>query len=518
MNDIPKHPKFEDLNPANCREVSMKIHWPEFWSYLRDHYEGLPFAQKIYLFYHNLPEPPKCRCGKPTEFLGYRRGYREFCSYSCMNGCKDIQDRKKETSLKNWGTTNPMQSKEVRDRLQATNQERYGVDNTFQSKELMNKAKATCKERYGTEYANQSEVVKQKILNSKRAGIMDKIPGIINIEPGDGFDIYTIQCSDGACNKCSEKCFKIRSGTLYDRKRLGVDLCTTRYPVGAHIKNTSLERFVKNILDEYSIGYEENNRTILSGKELDIYIPSRKVAIECNGVYWHSMYDSKYHYEKWKVCQHHGIQLLSIWEDWITNKPAVVRSIILSKLGVYEHRIGARRCKVVEVPSSVTRKFLDNNHIQGFCNSTIRYGLEYGGELVALMCFKKGSNPSAKKTCTWDLIRFCSKTCTSITAGAQRLLSHFRQEHPGSIVSYASHDISNGDLYEKLGFRYDGEIQTTYWYVHNQSHERFHRSSFMKKDLVRKGYDPSLTEEQIMMQTDYLRIYDSGMSRYVLDD
>ena len=511
------YPKFEDLNPANCREVSMKIHWPGFWSYLHDHYGGIPFAQKIYLFYHNLPEPPKCRCGKPTEFLGYKRGYREFCSYSCMNGCKDIQERKKATSLKNWGTTNPMQSKEVRDRLQATNQERYGVDNTFQSKELMNKAKVTCKERYGTEYANQSEEVKQKILNSKRAGIMDKIPGIINIEPGDGFDIYTIQCSDETCNKCSEKCFKIRSGTLYDRKRLGVDLCTTRYPVGAHIKNTSLEKFVQDILDEHNIEYETNNRTILSGKELDIYIPSKNLAIECNGVYWHSMYDSKYHYEKWKACKQNGIQLLSIWEDWITNKPEIVKSLILSKLGIYKETIGTSKCKVKKVDSVSARKFLNENHIQGFCNSTYKYGLYYKDELVAIMLFSKENNASSKERTGWTLQRFCNRLNTSIIMGATRLLTHFCKEHPdGDIISFASHDISNGHLYEVLGFEYAGEIQTCYWYVHNQSHERFHRSSFMKKDLVRKGYDPSLTEEQIMMQTDYLRIYDSGQSKYIL--
>ena len=40
----------------------------------------------------------------------------------------------------------------------------------------------------------------------------------------------------------------------------------------------------------------------------------------------------------------------------------------------------------------------------------------------------------------------------------------------------------------------------------------------MKKDLVRKGYDPSLTEEQIMQQTDYLRIFDSGQTKYVLQN
>lgn len=514
------YPKFEELNPANCREVSIKIHYPEFYDYLKERYKGkqLTFAEMIYLFYHNMDNPPVCRiCGGKTKFIGYTKGYREFCSYKCMNSCKDIQERKKATSLKNFGTTNPMQSEEVRKRLADTNIQRYGVENAFQSKELMKRSKQTCLEKYGTEYANQSEVVKDKIKTSKQKWVMDKYKDIISIEPGDGVDIYTIKCQDPTCNKCTEKCFKIGSNTLYDRTRLHADICTTRYPVGAHIKNTSLEKFIQDLLDEHNIKYETSNRKILTGKELDIYIPSSKIAIECNGVYWHSMYDSKYHYDKWKMCKDKGIQLLSIWEDWITNKPEIVKSVILSKLGIYKETIGASKCKVGKVNPGDARKFLNENHIQGFCNSTYKYGLYYKDELVAIMLFSKENNASAKNQTGWSLQRFCNKLNTHVVGGAERLLTHFCQDHPtGDIISFASHDISNGHLYEKLGFEYVNEMQACYWYVHNQTHQRFHRSSFMKKDLVRKGYDPSLTEEQIMMQTDYLRIYDSGQSKYIL--
>ena len=49
--------------------------------------------------------------------------------------------------------------------------------------------------------------------------------------------------------------------------------------------------------------YESNNRSILNGKELDIYIPSKNIAIECNGVYWHSLKPTNFHYNKWKNCK-----------------------------------------------------------------------------------------------------------------------------------------------------------------------------------------------------------------------
>ena len=251
----------------------------------------------MYLFYHNLSQPSKCVvCGGKTKFIGYTKGYREFCSYGCMNKCKDIQERKKLTSLKNYGTTCPMKCDEVKQKVKDTCIDRYGVENAFQSKELMSRSKQTCMKKYGTEYANQSNDVKRKISEAKRQRILNHNDNIIKIIPGDPVDTYVMKCMDPTCVKCESKCFNITSNVLYDRLRLHADICTTRYPVGSHIKNTNLEVFIQQILNEHHIEYETNNRTVLSGKELDIYIPSKKKAIECNGVYWHSMYDSKYNY------------------------------------------------------------------------------------------------------------------------------------------------------------------------------------------------------------------------------
>lgn len=510
-------PQMEDLNDSNCRESSIRIHYPEFYDYLLNRYPDLKFTEKLYLFYHNEDKPHVCKvCGCKTKFLSYGRGYQEFCSQKCMNSCPDIQERKKQTCLKNYGVENPMDSEEVKSKLVNTCMERYGVENPFQSNKIMKKARQTCKEKYGTEYALQSEESKNKLKQTKKQKALEKYNNIISVSYDDNNYIYTMSCMDQNCDKCRSKTFEIPSNILYDRNRMGADICTNRSPIGAHIKDTKLERFVQDILKEHNIEYLTNNRKILKRKELDIYIPKKNIAIECNGVYWHSMVDSVYHYNKWKECKDNNIQLISIWEDWITNKSSIVKSIILSKLGIYDERIGASKCKFSEVSSQDARKFLDENHIQGFCSSTIRYGLFYKDELVALMCFKKSHNPSSKNNIGWELLRFCTKINTQIVGGAERLLSHFRENHQEPIISFASHDISNGGLYEKLGFQYVSEVKSCYWYVHNQTHKRFHRSSFTKKELVNKGYNPNLTEEQIMMSSDYFRIYDSGQSKYIL--
>lgn len=63
---------------------------------------------------------------------------------------------------------------------------------------------------------------------------------------------------------------------------------------------------------------EVNNRTLLEGQEIDIYLPEHSLAIEYNGLYWHSENagkNSTYHYNKWLKCEENNIQLFYIWED-----------------------------------------------------------------------------------------------------------------------------------------------------------------------------------------------------------
>lgn len=75
-------------------------------------------------------------------------------------------------------------------------------------------------------------------------------------------------------------------------------------------------KFIRSIMSNNHI--IRNSRKILNGKELDIYIPSKKLAIEYNGLYWHSEEKGKdkyYHYNKTKLCAEKGIRLITIFED-----------------------------------------------------------------------------------------------------------------------------------------------------------------------------------------------------------
>lgn len=543
-------PNIETLNSSNCTERSIKIHYSEFWEYLKSMYPDLSWPECLYWYYHKLSTFPVCVCGNKTKFINFKQGYREFCCPACVS--KYSQLKKEQTCIKHYGVKNPAQSKEIQEKIRQTTLEKYGVENIFQSettkqsiKDSNNKSygvdyplqsneykdhyKALMQERYGVDWNSQIKEVRLKkrdninetIKKGKdtfKSNFLSAHPNIIDFDD----TYYICRCNHLECNGCTSRTFKIPKQIYHSRKPQGIELCTTLKPVNDFNKNTSIESFVKSILDEHNIYYTTSDRSIISPQELDIYIPDKKIAIECNGCYWHSSIykDSRYHNNKYTQCKHNGVQLLNIWEDWIINKPDIVESIILSKIGIYKNKIYARKCQVVKVNSNDSSEFLSKNHIQGSCRSSMRYGLLYNERLVALMTFGKKRGlmmGHQKRSDTWELMRFCTELNTTVVGGASKLLSHFIKDTSAQIIeSFSSHDISNGGLYKNLGFVEESQSGASYWYI-DKNLIRYHRFTFNKQSLIKQGFDKTLTEEQIMMQRGFLKIYDSGQTKWILN-
>lgn len=410
----------------------------------------------------------------------------------------------------------------LKEKINNTNLERYGVVNPLRSKEIREKIKQSNMDKYGCEYATQNEEISNKIKLSKYNKLLSNNPNILSSNiSDDGYIVYTIKCPHLDCNKCSEKSFNIRASYYQRRLDEHTEPCTNLLPIQkSNSKNTSLEIFIKNILDKHNISYIENDRIILGGKELDIYIPNKKIAIECNGIYWHSIKEPNYHRNKYDLCESKGIQLLNIWQDWIINKPEIVESIILSKLGIYNDKIYARKCKVKEITNQECIEFLNRNHIQGAGSSQIKLGLYYNDRLVSVMTFSL-TNRFGKKNEQWyyDLTRFCSLLNTQVLGATGKLLQYFIDNyHPIRITSFACRDISNGKLYESLKFQNKG-INKSYWYV-DKYYNRFHRNTFTKSSIIKRGWaepNKQWKEKDIMYEHGYFQIYDSGQIKYILE-
>ena len=278
----------------------------------------------------------------------------------------------------------------------------------------------------------------------------------------------------------------------------------------------NIYEFITTILID---GYIMNDtRKIIPPLELDIYIPSHKLAIEYNGVYWHSeeYKPNDYHLNKTIECEKQGIQLIHIFEDEWLFKQDIVKSRLQNILGLTPNKIYARKCEMRETSSRQSKEFLNENHIQGNVNSKIKLGLYYNDELVSLMTFGSLRKVLGNKhnDDSYELLRFCNKLNTTIIGGADKLFKYFIKTYkPIEIISYADRRWSQGNLYEKLGFKFIHNSKPNYFYIINKKRE--YRFKYRKDVLVKEGYDSSKSERQIMLDRGINRIYDCGNKKYV---
>lgn len=478
------------------------------------------------------------------DYYNYTNGLTQ--PYYCSR-CKFIKSE--VTSMQKWGVKNPMQSEEVRIKLKDSLVEKYGVSHYSKTQEWKNKFKQTSQSKYNTENPFSSQVIKDKIKLSNlqnlgveypmqspnvreksRNKILDKY-GVTHISKSEHIkdpvrkttykkyaellqsEYEILSYSEQVFKMVHRSCrgeFIINRGLVHSRTSQSGIICTLCNPVGNHSSTGEIE--VKLFLTQQGIEYTSNNRTVLSGTELDIWIPQYKLAIEFNGLYWHSelFKSDKYHINKTLRCRELDIDLIHIWEDDWKTKSQIIKSIILNRLGRVGNKIGARKCQIGLVDSKTAREFLDSNHIQGYSSSTDKIGLYYGGELVSLMTFGWRRTNNKRE---YELIRFCNKTGMSVVGSASKLFKYFIKNCTSEIVSYSDISLFSGSIYSLLGFKMVGLSKPNYYWV--VEGVKRHRYNFSKGKLVAAGFDSKSTEVEIMHSRGYWRIFSTGQERWV---
>jgi len=251
----------------------------------------------------------------------------------------------------------------------------------------------------------------------------------------------------------------------------------------------------------------------INKNEYDIIVKNKNLLIEFNGLYWHSenvQKDKNYHYKKWKIAINNNYHLFTIWEDDWENKKEIIKSMLNYKLNKTEKHISARNCNIKEVDYQTAKEFLIENHLQGNCVNSVRIGLFYKNKLVSLMTF--GKRKISNKT-QFELLRFANILNISIAGGASKLFKYFiTNYHPTKIISYASLDFSEGNLYEILGFQKIGETGINYWWVKHKT--KYHRSNFMKWKLIKNKEKVDKTGDDIMRENGYYKVWNIGNLKY----
>lgn len=289
----------------------------------------------------------------------------------------------------------------------------------------------------------------------------------------------------------------------------------------------AIKEFIKN---ELNLSILENNTTKI-GSELDIYIPDKNIAIEHNGLYWHSygkndfneneelIEDKKYHLRKTEKCENSGIMLLHITDNDWNNKQDIVKSMIKSKLSMTE-RIYARKCSITfDIPNNIYKNFLEENHIQGYIPSKLRVGLLYQNKLVSVMSF--GRNRFGDGI---ELYRMCSLKNYTIVGGMKRMLQHAitKYNFQKSIISYCNRSYSNGNSYKQLGFNFIKSTNPDYiWFNKNTIYTRYQTQHKTKlSSIVGDIYDPNISERDNMMNAGFRRYWGCGnlVFEYIITD
>lgn len=281
-----------------------------------------------------------------------------------------------------------------------------------------------------------------------------------------------------------------------------------------HTSNGSELALLQYIQTIYSGEVITNTRAVIPPKELDIYIPAMKVAIEFCGLYWHSdthnRIDRQYHKRKTDACEKLGIRLITLFEDEWLLKQQIVKDKIAHILNCSTKKtIYGRHTDVVDVLPHDRKTFLDATHIQGDGRGSVTIGLKHADELVAVMAFVKTA------PMTWVLNRYAT-SCT-VTGGFTKLLSYFKKHYAwDTIVSFADRRWSSGSVYAATGFDVDSHLPPDYKYLYKGKlvHKFNFRHKFLKSKLPQ--YDPTLSETQNTMNHNIHRVWDCGKIRYIM--
>lgn len=293
----------------------IKAKYKEFYDDINLKNNGKSFSEKLYRWIYDDELTGKCiLCKNNTRFYSFSIGFRKYCSKKCANvssaprrsGSKPknlIYWEEKECELckkKFWAlkfrnqiycsgkcSSQATAKDESRlNKIRKTKMEKYGCE-TYVNPE---KAKQTYIEKYGVSNPGQNNIIKDKIRLSFLKNYLNKLKTSDRlkklVEPlfneSDFISTFRTNLYPFKCNKCGN----VFNDHLDDGH---LPRCLLCFPIiaGKSDEEVKIANYIKELFST-DILVENNNVSILGGKEIDIFIPSKNIGIEYDGLYWHS--------------------------------------------------------------------------------------------------------------------------------------------------------------------------------------------------------------------------------------
>lgn len=283
------------------------------------------------------------------------------------------------------------------------------------------------------------------------------------------------------------------------------------------------EQELRDFIKELTPNLDLNRRKYLDGVEIDIYLPELSLGIEYNGLYYHSDANMgkgrQYHLNKTLLAEKHGIHLIQIFSDEWKFKKNIVKSKLRRIISKQGEVLYARKCSIRQIDSKECNRFLKENHIQGACAATYRYGAFFQDSLVAVATFSKPrlSTNTSQAENSMELVRMCGKEGVTVVGILPKFIKSLQKEVSfQTLYSYADRRWTyiNSNIYLKTGFKLVGISAPSYWYT-RYFDIRYHRYTFAKyKIRDKEWFDPDKTEWENMRSQKFDRIWDCGNLKY----
>jgi len=336
---------------------------------------------------------------------------------------EEIRDKIKKTNIQRYGVDNPFKSEQIQQQIKETNIEKYGVENVFQSETIKDKIKKTNLEKYGVDhYAKTDESkLKFKINSLKKYGtdnpfqscdIKEKIKETNNKKYNVDYPMQSQLIKEKSRQTSIEKYDSSTSTSSHikNREDINVEFINKKFVKNNMIDLEELTKYfncslsfyqqtikplfndqlikkskcnktqknIFNFVTSLGVDVKYNDRTIIKPKELDIFIPEYNVAIEYNGLMFHSigmshkqMFDNHTnedkikmnHYNKFELCKNNNIHLLHIFDHHWYQRNKQIKSLIkryLNKLSKID--IGSCNIDVID-NHTITEQFIKENSI-----------------------------------------------------------------------------------------------------------------------------------------------------------
>lgn len=296
------------------------------------------WSTKVYWILHGIKDFPKCKhydkCGTVFKYnVKLFDGYFECCK-KCNNAIYSSRTKhSKQTQKDRYGVECYMSLPEFKTRRVETWKKNLGVDNSFKSPIVREHHRQNCLEEHGVEYTTQRrDVIDKQLKTQRRNYYTSHLMHDSSYKP-----LFTIEQfanakrTDQLWWQClNEDCRHVFAAPYARYCQCAGHLdkfcpfCRSPYQRNASRTEYQIAKFIReNFKGLEVIHHQKVNRHIIPPNEIDIWIPEKKIAIEYNGVFWHSVeFDTRYRrttknkiFDKTVKCESLGIRLVHIYED-----------------------------------------------------------------------------------------------------------------------------------------------------------------------------------------------------------